>query len=277
MPIAPFGTWQWNVLPETLGSMLTVARNKSGYFELSVLIVLAALWALVRSGGRDVSIAGVFAILFVGFNAFLLWTYIAVFIGNEGSSAASFWRYNTQLGGVQLVTLAALLGVAWRRRAETATRNRIVAAWGAISLVVLVAGPVLGAGLLRFDVHKVKMHIAEVAPDLKALLPPGAKVWFVDPPRVGMHNQMEYDLGYGRQLAGIISYYTEDDFYAGFAQNRVSEYAYVLNSSDKLETAIALSLPPGASYLIRRDETGQWRIVKSWPFKGFVQASDLKY
>ncbi|WP_139305439.1 hypothetical protein [Magnetospirillum fulvum] len=277
MPISAFDTWHWNVLPETLGSMLTVTHNKSGYFGLSALIVLVGLWTLIKGGSQPLAITQVFTILFLGFNAFLLWTYIAVFIGNEGSSAASFWRYNTQLGGVQLVTLAALLGVVWRRKAETATRNRIVAVWGTISLLVLIAGPVLGAGLLRFDIHKVKMHIAEVAPELKAMLPPGTKVWFIDPPKVGMHNQMEYNLGYGTQLADRISYYSTEEDYANFAANEISDYAYVLNSSETLETAIALTLPVGASHLIHRDQTGQWRIVKSWLFKGFVRASDLKY
>lgn len=277
MPIAPVGQWQWDVLPETVESILTVIRNKSGYFGLSILIVLLSLWLLLTSRGGTAPLARVFAVLFVGFNAFLVWTYVAVFIGYEGRAAASFWRYNTQLGALQLVALAALLGAAWRHRPETVTRNRLVTAWGGICLLVLVAGPFLAVGGLRFDVHKVKHHLAEVVPQLKALLPDGASVWFIDPPRLSLHNQMEYTLGYGRQLAGVISYDTRDDFYPEFARNQISEYAFVLNSNEKLEAVIGFSLPTGASHLIRRDETGQWGIVKSFPFKGFVQARDLKY
>jgi len=277
MPIAPLATWQWDVVPETLGSMLTVTRNKTGYFGLAAVIVLIGLWSMVKGGSRVLSITQIFTVLFLGFNAFLLWTYVAVFIGNEGSSAASFWRYNTQLGALQLVALAAIFGTVWRKTAETTTKNRITAAWGAISLTVLVAGPILGVGLLRFDVHKVKQHIATVAPEMKALLPANAKVWFVDPPKVGMNNQMEYDLGYGTQLAGVISYFTHDTLYRHYLENGLSEYAYVLNSTPKLEEAIGVSLPTGASYLIQRETPGHWRIVKSWPFVGFASARDLKY
>jgi hypothetical protein len=278
MAIGDFAAWQWSALPATLESMLTVSLNKPGYFALAIGMCLVGPWLLWRRGrSRVSSILVLFTVLFLGFNVFLTWTYIAVFFGYEGISAASFWRYNTQLGAVQLVALAALAGACWRRFGDSPAKARIGAIIGTVCLAIVLIGPIAGAGFLRFDVHKVKAHVAAVAKEMRPLLPPDAKVWYVDPPRTGLNNHLEYYLGFGVQVAGSITYFTPEDQYRPLLESGRGRFAYVINPTPGLERAVGLALPDGASYLIERDPETGWRIIKSWPFKGFASAKDLKY
>jgi len=278
MRIGAFSQWQWDALPETLGSMLTVAGNKLGYFASSAGLVGAGLILLPRRRSDPaLAILSLYALLFLGFTLFLTWTYLAVFFGYEGRSAASFWRYNTQIGAVELVALAALAGAGWRRWGERPAARRGVAVLAAVALVALVAGPLLAVRVLRFDINPVKAHIAASVTDMRPLLPPGAKVWYVDPPRIGLANQIDYYLGDGVQIAGTISYFEPDRLYRPLLDGDRAAFAYVLNANPALEAAVGLALPDGASYLIARDAPGQWHVVRSWPFHGFASARDVKY
>ena len=277
MRVGAFAQWQWAALPETLGSMLNVAANKAGYFGLAAALVAAGLVLLRRRLDPALAVIPLFGMVFLGFTLFLTWTYLAVFFGYEGRSAASFWRYNTQLGALQLLAVAALAGAGWRRWGQHPAASRLRAAVAALAVAALVVGPVAAIGVLRFDINPVKAHIAATAPEARALLPEGAKIWYVDPPRVGLANQIDYYLGFGVQIAGMITYFEAESLYRPLLDGDRAAFAYVLNATPALEAAVGLALPDGASYLIARDAPGQWHIVRAWPYRGFASARAVKY
>jgi len=277
MQIGAFDRWQWEILPEILDSMLTVAGNKLGYFGLSAVLVGTGLAALRRRPDPALAILPLYAVLFLGFTLFLTWIYLAVFFGYEGRSAASFWRYNTQLGAVQLVALAALAGAAWQHGHAHPLGHRLFAITATVAMVGLILGPVVAVRNLRFDLNPVKAHIAFSVKEARTLLPPDARIWYVDPPRIGLANQIDYDLGFGPQVAGTISYFEPESTYHSLLEDGRAAFAYVLNASPALEAAVGLALPEGASYLIARNAPGQWHQVRAWPYRDFTSARAIKY
>ena len=274
--VVPFAKWQFDVLPHTIGQIGIIVLNKGGYFAVAGLLCLVAAWALVRGPNPAERLTVVFATVFVGFTVFLLWVYVAVYIGYEGWSAASFWRYHTELGGLELAAAAALIGGWWHlaegRRPALPFR---LATLGC--LVLALAGPIVGARFLRSDIHPVKDHMRAVAIEMATMVPAGATVLVVDANGSGLSPKLvDWYMGFGTQVHGEISAFTPAAAVGPTLANTTASYVYLLSWNEAIESALGQALPPGASHLLIRAGTG-WAPVKSWRFDGFATPNDFKY
>ena len=272
----PFAKWQFDVLPETLASMGHVIINKGGYFGLGVVLCLVAAVALLRGPRAEQRLAVVFAAVFTGFTVFLLWVYVAVYIGYEGISAASFWRYHTELGGLELAAAAAVAGGWWRAAGGRLPRP-VPRAVAALCLAVALAGPVAGARYLRFDIHPVKDHVRRAVVEMTRTLPAGATLFVIDPKGPGFFPKfIDWYMGFGRQVVGGLSAFTPDSGVAPELAATPATHLYLLTWNPAVEAALGRTLRPDASHLFARAGDG-WTLVKSWPFTGFTAPGDFKY
>ena len=146
--------------------------------------------------------------------------------------------------------------------------------------IILVLG--LQVGLihkLRFDVRATKIHIREIAPEIVSRLPKGASLMVVDPESDGAYGtQMRHHMYMaGRKFAGNISTYSSRtkkhiDLVINMAKPHL---IWVHSITPSVLQALSPDLKKGASYLMERDGSG-WKIVKSWPFKGYSSPNEIK-
>jgi hypothetical protein len=278
MPLPGLTGWQWDVLPEMLDSILHVVTNKGGYFVLAAIIVALALRGLFkREADPAYRPALLFAGLFCGYTLFLVWVYLAVYIGYEGRSAASFWRYHTQLGGVLLVAVAALLPkVPWFNGVSAVDWGRRL---GAVALVIIVLAPFAAARYLRFDIHPVKNYAREVAIEMAGLLGPQPRLIVVDSAGNGfMTNFVDWYLGFGKQVGGSTSVFSaEATSLAPLLSDASVTHAWLLSWSDAAPGLFGLPLAAGQSHLLARGPGGRWTAIRSWPFRGFDEPGRFRY
>ncbi|HXY98734.1 MAG TPA: hypothetical protein VEI03_01950 [Stellaceae bacterium] len=143
----PVGQWQFGLVPIILRSMAGVVVQKA-YFFLAAVAALAGLgWRWRRRAfDRTTAVAALFAGVAIVYNAALFFTYIAHFSGEIGASAHSYFRYNTHLGPLLMLTLVRLARDLALPRGWTLTRvGRVVA------IAAALASPVIFFPFLRFD------------------------------------------------------------------------------------------------------------------------------
>jgi hypothetical protein len=260
MSVRPPSAWEWAILPEILASMKNVALAKGGYFGLGiVLTVLAAarprLW-------RDYPLVPVFALMFLGYNAFLLFVYLAILAGYESANAASYWRYNTHLGLVEMLAAAQILGGLWRRFGRHGLGRGLAVAAGAAA----VAGPFAGAKFIRFDLQPFKIEARRVIADMAPRIKPGQRLMLVDPRGTGFYgNYANYHLGYGRWVVGAITAFSTTGIKSQI-EHAHADFLWVRTQIAGLDDDLGLALDPAASHLLGRAEGGGWTLLQSWPF-----------
>ncbi len=146
----PFAQWQFDLIPAILRSMAAVVAEKVLFF-LAVALALGALVRRWRRHGLDraTTVAALFAGVTLFYNAVLFFTYIAHFDGEMGASAHSYFRYNTHLAPLLMVSLVLLLREsAWSRGWTLAGAGR------AAAIAVALASPILFFPFLRFDLEE---------------------------------------------------------------------------------------------------------------------------
>jgi hypothetical protein len=178
LKLLPVAQWQYDLIPTILRSMAGVMAEKAFLF-LAMAAALGALAWRWRRHGLDH--AAVVAALFAGtalfYNLAVLFTYIAHFDGHMGAQAHSYFRYNTHLAPLLMVSLVLLLREwVWQRGAALVGGGRVAA------LATALASPIIFFPFLRFDLEQPQQRAwqlaAEAAPALDqdrrlALLLPG--------------------------------------------------------------------------------------------------------
>lgn len=164
----PFDEWQFHNIPLILFSMAGVIWQKPFFFCAVAAVIAGLVWRL-RHSGRFVPatrVAALFAGVTVFYNAALLLTYIVHFPGAEGTDAHSYFRYNTHLGLLLVLSLVLLLrDVAEERRWSLSGAPRRT-----MTTVLLGAAlfcPVIFLGFLRFDLEPPELRAWQLA----ALIP----------------------------------------------------------------------------------------------------------
>jgi hypothetical protein len=273
--IRPFEKWFWDIALDIIARMFYVVSKKGGYFTPAFIISGLALYALYKWRGSRDRLFIMAGLAFMGYNVFLLVTYLAVFSRFDSLRVGSYWRYNTHLGLIVVVAFILVLGLLYRR--YLLGRNLRPLMWLSI---ILVLG--LQVGLihkLRFDVRATKIHIREIVPEIVALLPKSEALITVDPESDGAYGtQMRYHLYMaGRNSGGDISSYfnaTEKNIRNRLDMNN-TQFIWVHSITPGVLKAISPDLKKGASYFMRREGSG-WKVLKSWPFKGYLSPVEIK-
>lgn len=182
--IRPYGQWNLQSLASIILGMLDVARNKGGYFGVMLVAVLWSVFAAFKKvSDYDRLIRGIAAI-FIGYNAFLYFTYVAVFLREDGERVASFWRYNTHLGLLTALMIALVLA-ALRQRRPVIGRGLALAA---VPVALIVVAPLLGIRHIRFDLEPAKLFLRQTLDQVAAL--GRESVVLVDPRGTGLSHVM---------------------------------------------------------------------------------------
>jgi hypothetical protein len=272
--VRPPAEWFYGLIGHILAQMTIVLAKKGGYLAVMLAAVAVAIYTARRVDTPLARLAVIAATCFVGYNAFLFFTYVAVFGINDATTVGSFWRYNMHLGHVALAFAALGLAMLWRRHGGRWRRLHRPLAAAAILLAVVL--PIVGSSKLRFDIRAPKHHVRAVAEEMLGMLGPSDTLVVIDLTGYGTFPMMvRYIVGAGPAKLVLIWASPDapaDQVTAGVAASDAN-YAWVHMTTPAAEAAFGLPLKSGASHLLRR-EPGGWREVKSWPYEGYATPVD---
>jgi len=271
--IRPFAEWSIDLAPDVLARMALVLSKKGGYLAIMLISVGFAVWALRRPRTALDRLAIVCATLFVAYNGFLLFTYLVAFGTDDALRVASFWRYNTHLGGVTVAFAAEALVVVWLRYRPAWSLGRA----GALAAVVAFALPLALTGKLRFDNRPPKLYVRSVARDMAPMLTRTDRLALLDAGGDGTYAMI---VRYGMEgSAPVVGFLTGPpgptaEAVRGAVGEWHASHIWVHVATPAIEDALGVTLPRAASTLLARGDGG-WRIAKSWPYPGYALPMDL--
>ena len=271
LALLPFGQWNWLVLPSVLARMGKIALAKGGHFGLMLMIAGFAIRALVRPRGQGrggvENLAIIAAVIMVGYNLFLLATYLAVFKPWEAEQATSYWRYNTHVGLIGMAVAVFVGAILWRRWVLPSIKPAIGGTLGVVAVLLIVLGPVVGLDRFRFDLEPMKLFARQVGETLSRTLPIDARLIVVDPHDPGFYALLvNYALDGRAHVVGAISSLTinPQDALRRMIHDQRPTHLLALEPDAALSTAIETTLPPNAATLLTRERDGEWQRTNSW-------------
>ncbi|MDE1967605.1 MAG: hypothetical protein KGI92_01755 [Alphaproteobacteria bacterium] len=179
----PLAQWQWHMLPMVLRQIARIVAEKVVFFGplLAVLIAfIVRAWRrapLAAPGQRTGLTLLVVALVY---NAALLVSYIGHFSGQMAADAHSFFRYNTHLTLLLMVTLVLMLRAparAWFTGLPLGRRQWL----GGLAIAVFIGCPVAFLHFLRFDLETPQLRAWDLAKHLAAAVGPDDRVALILP------------------------------------------------------------------------------------------------
>jgi len=258
----PFGDWNWTHLPDTAASILGVVSGKPLYFGCVVAAILALPLVLWQQGWTATSRLLTFnAALFGLYNVFIFTTYIAVFPTEMSSAAHSYFRYNTQLSLVLVLSLALTV-----RNLGAATRIWERPLRGASAAVVTLAllTPIGFAKRLRFDLDMPQPLVWDLAKKLSPYLSDGGRLALLLP---GDNDSV------ATMIAGVLADTPPRRHMLDLLRRNTADAA-TLDEAARLGYPLAFisctpnglrDLPAGHAVLLRHDPDG-WHLIATWPY-----------
>ncbi len=283
--VPPYDRWLVSDAFTILQRMLLIASKKGAYFLMMLVISGLALRALWRPRGGFDRLAILAGGVFLGYNLFLWIMYIAVFGPGEGMRAASYWRYNVQLGLLGATTAAYGLAVLWRVHVvpRLKTGSALPGVLAALAVVAVVVGPLAARKKLRFDIRPQKDHMRMVGRELAKILPANSRLAIIDPGGVGFTDLViRYELtsagGAGKRLSTTYQF-NVIGMSPGSLGRKVEKdgitYAWINKTTDKVEAAMGMKLARRSSHYLRYAGGGRWELLRSWPYDGYDDPHSL--
>jgi hypothetical protein len=256
----PWADWNWSTLPATLQSIGKIIAEKPVYFGC-VVLAFVSLPALLRRDGwtPTTRLLAFHAAAFLLYNFYLMAAYIAHFPGEMSAEAHSFFRYNTHLALVLVLSLALVArdlvtGREFLRRFGSPVSAAVVA----LALVV----PVGFAYRLRFDLVMPQPLVWDLAAKVKPYLKDGDRLALLLPGDNGSLDDMLSgaltDVAPRRRL-DLLHRQTADD--ATLAEAARLGYPLALISCTGDDAAALLEGSPEG-----------WRRLASWPYSPEARA-----
>ena len=264
--IRPFSGWLIDELPQILWRMLVILSKKGLYLALLLIVSGFALRGLIRMKTPLDRLAVIAGGVMLGYNAFLLFSYVAAFGRGEGLRAASMWRYNMHLGmiGISFAVYGASL---WWKSAPASHWIKKTPAWAPIVLLLAVQ---VGFGeKMRFDRVQPVPHYREVSRELTDFLGSSDRVYIMDVEGTGESGMVaRYEMGGNKLFAGATSLYHKQATSALAQTLNETPFSHLLVHSitPNLRQALGMNLKEDGSYLMKRGESGAWVILKHWPY-----------
>lgn len=258
MGLRPFADWNIHLIPAIIKAMGSVASQKGGHFGLGLVVTGFGLVGLVRCRDRGDRLCAVAGMLFIGYNLFLLTTYVAVFGAQDGLNVMSFWRYNTHVGLAVSLPAAMLAG----HHLGRFSGRRWMKALGAAAVVLTLAGPLATVWYIRFDLDPMKAHYRQTLRQLPAMVPPGATIEVMDPHGSGLSQVMAiYEWNDRKRFSRGFSAFSAGDPLA-WLNTAPTDWAIVLSGQERL------NLTPVDGALLARREGDAWQVVEVFPYPG---------
>ena len=145
--------------------------------------------------------------------------------------------------------------------------------WGTIALAFLI--PLLLVRDLRFDIRAPKIYVRAISPEIKELVPEGARFVIVDPLDAGFYPKLMRYLLYPHATVEMVSVYDPpaEALRQALSSADVS-FAWVHTETEAVRSVFGLPLPDGASYLLQKTEGG-WKQLGAWPYPGYRLPRDV--
>lgn len=179
----PFGQWQWSMLPTVFDQIGVIMGQKIVLFGplVGVLaVVVAGAWRGRANPSIGQRIGWVLLTVTLLYNAALIVSYVGHFSSQMAADAHSFFRYNTHLALLLMVTLVLMLREpAWARFEALPQRGRY--SLSALAIVVFLGCPVAFLPLLRFDLEAPQRRAWDLARHLAPLIGPRDHVALILP------------------------------------------------------------------------------------------------
>jgi len=263
--IRPLAEWYLDLLPLVVGMMLKVLAKKGLYLGLMVVATGIGVLALFRPTGAFGRLALITGAVFLGYNAFLLFSYIAVFGEGDARRVASLWRYNQHLGLMGQAFAVYGLTLLWRRwrLAEKPGTVRL----RTLPILLVLALPLVFAKKLRFDLAQPVPHYRAVAAEVAARLPDDARLVVLDPSGSGESGIItKYAMGRTPRLIAFLS------AFQGGGAARIRKFlaetkpTHVLLHSinDGVRQSLTFETGDSRSWLLKADGEG-WAVDRRWP------------
>jgi hypothetical protein len=260
MSVRPFADWNIHLIPAIISAMGSVASQKGGHFGLGLVVTVFGLVGLVRCRDRLDRLSAIAGMLFVGYNLFLLTTYVAVFGAQDGLNVMSYWRYNTHVGLAVTLPAAMLAGRYLGRFAERGWMRGL----GAAAVVLTLAGPLATAWYIRFDLDPMKAHYRQTLRQLPGMVPPGATIEVMDPHGSGLSQVMAiYEWNDRKRFSRGFSAFSSGDPLA-WLNIAPTDWAIVLSGQERL------NLPTSEGALLVHREGNVWHVAETFPYPGKV-------
>ncbi|MBI3445759.1 MAG: hypothetical protein HY055_10470 [Magnetospirillum sp.] len=259
MVILPMAHWHVAQIPLILKGMADVAVNKGGHFGLGLVMLALGLRGLIRNRNRLDRLCALAGMMFLGYNLFLLVTYVVVFGDYEALHVASFWRYNTHLGMAIMLPAAIFAGrgVRWLVDRFPVTRKL-----GWLVLALAMAGPLVMAPHIRFDADPLKAFMRHSLHEAGIAMPPGAVAVVVDPSGSGLTGVFAtYEWSGRAKLRSYHSAFNPEPPLAWLDRQGV-EWAFIASGQDRMSLS-----PLNAALLVHR-QGGAWVVADEFPYPG---------
>jgi hypothetical protein len=258
----PFAEWNWAHLSETAANIFNVVAAKPFYFGCVAVAMLALPLLFWRKGWTPTSRLLAFnAALFVLYNVFIGITYIVAFPIEMSIEAHSYFRYNTHLSLVLVLSLALAArdfgAAAWLRHERLRLASTAV-------LVLAVLAPVAFVKRLRFDLDMPQPLVWDLAKKVSAHLQDGDRLALLLPGDndsvATMISGILADTPPRRHMLDILRRNTADQATLDEAARLGYDFALVSCTPAGWE-----DLPPSEAVLLRRNPDG-WRLLAAWPY-----------
>lgn len=262
--IRPFGTWFIDLVPQILLGMITVASKKGVYFGLMIIVLIFGVRGLIKMKTPLDRLALIASLMFLGYNAFLLFSYVAAFGKYDALRAASYWRYNIHAGFFGIAFAALGLSVLWTRFSPSEIWRRRL---GFAALAILIIAPFGFAKKIRFDNEGLKPHYQAVAAELKATLAPGSSYLIIDPIGNGEVGVItKFRMGQQFQFKGVVSAFSgpSRDVIQTYIGRSKPTHVLIHSLVPGMDTLFGMPFKSQTSYLLEPTGDG-WRSLKSWP------------
>ena len=259
----PIENWNFGIIHLIIKQMLYVAFKKIGFFGLMGFASIIAFRYLKKINNEYERLITILALVFLGHNAFLLLTYIGSFSKATALTVVSYWRYNTHVGLLAVIFIAVYA-------AQFSHKGLIqkVKDWPIqkISIILVLALPIIFSPKLRFDLQPPKPHINKVAKELANYLQPSDTLHILDPLGTGesvviTRYRINRNIGFLWSKHWNSSYEDIKKF-ASTVQN--SGYL-LIHSANKNLLVFFPNTKKNASHLMQK-RNKKWYKIKSWEF-----------
>lgn len=260
----PIAAWNIPLLPRILLSMLHAIIEKATFY-LCLAVVLGAWvgWFRRARWSRESLLLGMIAGTTLGFNAFLVFTYIAHFPPLMAAQAHSYYRYSTQLSLLVMLGLVVAFRpvvAGWLARTAVHARRLAISAMG---LILLLPLPLVS--LLRFDLDAPQPALWRLGHRAAALIAPQDRLALLVPG--------DTDDSVGSMLRGVLLFTPPARPGLDLRTETTADAATLArDAAAGYRLALVSCTPAGwdqvrahVAALLRFDE-GHWRMVASWPY-----------
>lgn len=260
----PLEAWNFRLLPQIMASILHEIVEKPTFYICLGIVFGGWVWTFRRARwSREALLLGMITGSAVGFNAFLVVTYLGHFVPVMAMQAHSYFRYSSQLSLLVMLGLVVIfrpVAVRWLARAGPWIRY---VSGGAVALILVL--PVATAPMLRYDLDPPQPTLWRLGQAAARYITPDDRVALLVPG--------DSDDSVGSMLRGVLMLTTRAplgiDLKTGSKADAATLHAL---AGSGYHLALITCTPPGLAGVpphvaaMLRYSDGNWAVLNTWPY-----------